>query len=76
MASLGLGRLTAVEGRAKLIRPEAVNRAIHSLAIQALTTEYKVFMKSLVRNCEVQENHSMIRTEMENTRTQNQKENT
>ena len=47
MASLGLGRLTAVEGRAKLVRPEAVNRAIH--AIQALTTEYKVFMKSLVK---------------------------
>ena len=49
MASLGLGRLTAVEGRAKLVRPEAVNRAIHALAIQALTTEYKVFMKSLVK---------------------------
>ena len=48
MASLGLGR-TAVEGRAKLVRPEAVNRAIHALAIQALTTQYKVFMKSLVK---------------------------
>ena len=40
MASLGLGKLTAVEGRARLLRPEAVNRAIHALAIQALTTEY------------------------------------
>ena len=49
MAPLGLGKLTAVEGRARLLRPEAVNRAIHALAIQALTTEYKVFMKSLVR---------------------------
>ena len=49
MASLGLGKLTAVEGRAQLLRPEAVNRAIHALAIQALTTEYKVFMKSLVK---------------------------
>ena len=49
MASLGLGKLTAVEGRAKLLRPEAVNRAIHALAILALTTEYKVFMKSLVK---------------------------
>ena len=49
MASLGLGKLTAVEGRARLLRPEAVNRAIHALAIQALTTEYQVFMKSLVK---------------------------
>ena len=35
MATLGLGKLTAVEGRARLLRPEAVNRAIHALAIQA-----------------------------------------
>ena len=39
MASLGLGTLTDIE---------AVNRAIHALAIQALTTEYQVFMKNLV----------------------------
>ena len=49
MASLGLGKLTAVEGRARLLRPEAVNRAIHALAIQALTTEHQVFMKSLMK---------------------------
>ena len=48
MAS-GLGKLTAVEGRAQLLRPEAVNRAIHALAIQALRTEYQIFMKSLVK---------------------------
>ena len=49
LASLGLGKLTAIEGRAQLLSPEAVNRAIHALAIQALTTEYQVLMKSLVK---------------------------
>ena len=49
MASLGLGKVTAVEGRARLLRPEVVNRAIHALAIQALTTEYQVFMKRMVK---------------------------
>ena len=49
VASLGLGKLTAVEGRARLLRPEAVSRAIHASAIQALTTEHQVFMKSLVK---------------------------
>ena len=49
MASLGLGKLIAGEGRARLLRPEAVNRAVHASAIRALTTEYQVFMKSLVK---------------------------